>query len=154
LDQSHQRKQNHASYVLPLHPDSTAAFSLGFVLGQTTAYIEQVVAGAKLAAEIGCSKDYLEEILVTVSHHNCEALVRDREYGRVGVWIFRLPYVRKLIEEMTDKTTPPTAAEVWAMGKLFGYSDAEIGTYLQRYDLVRSASDSESNQRPCGSKSD
>ena len=88
MDQPRQDEQHHPSYALPL-PESATAFSLGFVLGQTTAYIEQVVAGAKLAAEIGCSKEHLEEVLATITQQNCEALVRDREYGRVGVWIFR-----------------------------------------------------------------
>jgi hypothetical protein len=133
--------------------NDTAAFALGFVLGQTNAYVEQVKTGAKLAAQIGCSKAHLPDVIAAVTEEKCEVLVEDREYDRVAVWMFRLPFVRTLIEQMSQKTTPPTAGGVWAMGKLFGYSDSEIGAYLQVHELVKSASDSESSPRPFEGKS-
>ena len=132
--------------------DQTAAFALGFVLGQTNAYVEQVKTGAKLAAQIGCSRDHLADVVAAVTGDNCEVLVEDRDHNRVAVWVFRLPFVRTLIEQMSQKATPPTTSGVWAMGKLFGYSDSEIGAYLQSNGLLRSASDSESSQRLCSDR--
>jgi hypothetical protein len=131
----------------------TADFALGFVLGQTNVYAEQVRTGAKLAAQLGCGKNHLADVMAAVQQEGCEALVEDREHDRVAVWIYRLPFVRTLIEQMPNKATPPTASEVWAAGKLFGYSDSEIEAYLQSHGLLRSASDSESSQRPCSGMS-
>ena len=115
--------------------DYQSAFSLGFVMGQTSAYIEQVLAGAKLAAQIGCSKEHVQEVINAAGRDGCRCIVEDREYGRVAVWIFRSPFVRALIEEFSRNATPPTAAGVWAMGKLFGYSDDAVGDYLQQHNL-------------------
>jgi hypothetical protein len=129
-------------------------FALGFVLGQTTTYIEQVIAGAKLAAQIGCAKEHIQEVIDAAERDACGTIVEDRKHGRAAVWIFRSPFVRALIEEFIGNATPPTAAGVWAMGKLFGYSDSAVGEYLQHHHLIRSASDSESNQHPCSDSSD
>jgi hypothetical protein len=133
---------------------ATSEFTRGFVLGQATAYIEQVNAGAKLAAQIGCSKEHIKEIIDAATRDGCGTIVEYREHGRSAVWIFRAPFVREIIAELGKNATPPSAAGVWAMGKLFGYSDSAIGDYLQEHKLITSASDSESNQRPCLDKSD
>ena len=50
---------------------------------------------------------------------------------------YRLPFVRTLIEQISKDATPPTAAGVWAMGKLFSYSDSEIGAYLESHRLIK-----------------
>lgn len=128
--------------------DSHTDFALGFVLGQAAAYIEQVIAGAKLAAQIGCATEHVRRVIEAAEQDGCHTMVEDRGDGRSGVWIFRSAFVRNIIEELGKQATPPTAAGVWAMGKLFGYSDPAIGEYLQAHKLITSASDSESSQRP------
>ena len=129
-------------------------FARGFVLGQATAYIEQVIAGAKLAAQIGCAREYLQEVVLAAERDGCGTLVQDRDHGRVAIWIFRASFVRELIASFKEKAHPPTASDVWAMGKLFGYSDSAIEAYLQAHGLTTSASDSKSSQRPCSGSSD
>ena len=128
-------------------------FALGFVLGQATAYIEQIRAGAKLAAQIGCAVEHVRPVVEAAERDGCYTIVEYRGVGRSGVWIFRSDFVRSVIEEFGKNATPPTAAGGWAMGKLFGYSDCAIGEYLQLHKLVTSASDSESSPRPCSGSS-
>ena len=149
MGQEESKSQCHASY----DQGSDAAFIRGFVTGQASAYIEQVVAGAKLAAQIGCSKEHVQEIVALAARDNCEAVVEDRPHHRAAIWIFRAPFVRAIIQEFSQNATPPTAAGVWAMGKLFGYSDSAIDGYLREHGLIKSVSDSESNQRPCSDNS-
>jgi len=134
-------------------PDASS-FCRGFVLGQTAAYIEQVITGAKLAAQLGCGKGHLDDVLLAVRDQGCESIIEERGDDRIAIWIFRLPFVRQLIEEISREATPPTAAGVWAMGKLFGYSDSEIGVFLQSSGLLRSASDLGASLRPCSGKGD
>jgi hypothetical protein len=114
-----------------------ADFSLGYVMGQAYAYMEQVTTGAKLAAQLGCSDAQLDEVLAVIAAEGCHSMVETRGYGRVSVWIFKQDFVRSLIEQMSKDATPPTIAGVWATGKLFGYSDSEIGTYLRDRGLVK-----------------
>jgi hypothetical protein len=107
------------------------SFERGFVLGQVTTYCEQVITGAKLAAQVGCKRGMVPEVL---DCEGCSALQEDWTADRVSIWIFKYPFVRVLISEL-HKSAPPTAAGVWSMGKLFGYSDAEIGAYLRNNRL-------------------
>ena len=127
----------------------TKTFEAGYVLGQASVYIEQVLAGAKLAAQLGCSKVYMDDVVSIVRANDCLAKVEERGYGRIAVWIFRHSYVSDLIDQLSKETTLPTASGVWSMGKLFGYSDSEIGAFLEAHGLTKSISDSISNQPPC-----
>jgi hypothetical protein len=129
-------------------------YALGFVLGQVSVYLEQVRTGAKLAAQLGCSTVYVDEIVKAVDKDGCQFAIEDRTAERVAVWIFKEDFVRTLITELGQNATPPTAAGVWAMGKLFGYSDAAIGPYLHEHGLIKSASGEESSQRPFADKND
>lgn len=129
-------------------------FSLGFVMGQTHAYLEQVVTGAKLAAQLGCSAVYVDDVTEEVGRQGCQSVVEYRSPDRVAVWMFKQDFVRCLIEEMHQNNTPPTAMGVWAMGKLFGYSDAEIGPYLHEHGLIKSASDGAPSQRHAAGSND
>lgn len=146
---------HNASHPLGDAFENRGDFALGFVLGQTEAYIEQVLAGAKLAAQLGCAEEYCEDVVTTAARCGCETLIEKREHNRVAVWIFRFSFVRELIREFSREATPPNAAGVWAVGKLFGYGDAEIAAYLEAHQLTRSTCDSESNQHHgsdrCGS---
>jgi hypothetical protein len=128
-------------------------YSLGFVLGQVSVYLEQVLTGAKLAAQLGCSAVYVDDILKVVAEDGCQSIIEYRSADRVAVWIFKEDFVRTLIAESEQNATPPSALGVWAMGKLFGYSDAAIGPYLREHGLIKSASREESSQHPCSDKS-
>jgi hypothetical protein len=110
-------------------------FALGYVLGQAETYIEQINAGAKLAAQLGCSDEHVAEVVAAAATAGCETIVQEREFGRSAVWIFRHDYVRRVIESFAEKTTPPTASEVWAMGKLFSYSDVAIANYIREHNI-------------------
>ena len=129
-------------------------FALGFVLGQASAYIEQVNAGAKLAAQIGCAEEYVPNVVDAATKDGCSTIIEDRGFGRAAVWIFRASFVRSVIADFNKKTHTSSASDVWAMGKLFGYSDSAIEAYIQAHGLFRSASDSESSPRPCSGSSD
>ena len=141
-------------YLRYMADSAQSDFALGFVLGQATAYIEQVNAGAKLAAQIGCANAHVQDVTKAAERDGCTTIVEDRGFGRASVWIFRSPFVRELIAGFNEKAHAPTALDVWAMGKLFGYSDSAIEAYIQAHGLFRSASDSESSPSPCSDRSD
>ena len=122
---------------IPMPEDQSTAFARGFVLGQANVYVEQVNAGTKLAAQIGCHARHVPAVREMVEKEGCRIVIDEqRGEGRVAIWIFKHSFVEIIIAEMSHaKTTPPTAAGVWAMGKLFGYSDSAIGDYLHEHHL-------------------
>lgn len=107
----------------------------GFVLGQCEIYCEPVRAGAKLAAQTGCPRELERQATAHIARAGLSCIVEPWCETHVTIWIFKYPFVRKLIEEI-NADAPVTALRVWAMGKLFGYSDVEIGRYLGEHGLV------------------
>jgi hypothetical protein len=115
------------------------SYQRGFVVGQCDTYCEQVSAGAKLAAQLGCAKELLPEVEEAVAMRGCLSLVEERGFGRVGVWIFKHEFARQLITEYQDGGVLPKSAATYFMGKVFGYSDAEIIKFVEANISVRKA---------------
>lgn len=124
------------------------AFQQGYFIGKAETYCEQIIAGAKLAAVFRCRREYLRRVLGLIKAEGLKFTVLDSREIHVQIWIYKYPFVRSLIE-VTSKNTTPTAYSVWATGKLFGYSDAEIGAYLCNQGLVKSVFRLESNLPQC-----
>jgi len=104
-----------------------------FVLGQVATYCEQVAAGSKLAAEVGCSAELTEEVCGAIAAEDLLHAVRDRGDERVVIYIYKYPFVKELIDWILAQQQ--SKAAIWAAGKLFGYSDAEIARFLEQHAL-------------------
>src|SRR4051794_35801409 len=113
------------------------AYTRGFVEGQSDTYCEQVLNGAKFAAQLGCARDFLPDVERVVAQRGCVSLVEEREFGRVGVWIFRNDFARQLFEEYRAGSVLPKAAATWFMGKIFGYADSDVITYIEEHDILK-----------------
>lgn len=120
--------------------DSIEAFQQGYIYGAVTVYCEQVSTGAKLAGEICVPKRHVSMVKQTVKTWGCSVLCAEHE-ERVTVWIYKYPFVKFLIEALFFSKTEgkPTAAEIWAAGKVFGYSDFEIAKYLEQHGFIANA---------------
>ena len=124
--------------------EGKCGFVDGYFTGKAEVYCEQISAGAKLAALLVCRRESLQRVLRLIGQEELRFVISGWTKTQVNVWIFKYGFVRKLIAA-TGRNKTPTAASVWATGKLFGYSDAEIGTYLYRHGLVKSTFRLESN---------
>jgi len=52
----------------------------------------------------------------------------------ISVWIYKYPFVRALIERVANNEQP-SLSSVWFTGKIFGYSDLEISSYIDKHNL-------------------
>jgi hypothetical protein len=130
-----------------------AAFGRGLLLGQIAVHCEHVVSGGKLAAQIGCQKESVETAIQAIISGGCSYIIEGvGSPDRVAVWIYKRPIAAVLIEQLKNKTAP-SAADLVITGKLFGYSDHEIESYVTGQAglaTVRATSGSESMPH-CGS---
>ena len=107
-----------------------AAFGRGLLIGQIAVHCEHVVSGGKLAAQIGCQKECIETAIQAIISGGCSYMVEEGgSSDRVAVWIYKHSIAAMLIEELRNKTAP-SAVDVVITGKLFGYSDHEIESYI------------------------
>ncbi len=108
-----------------------------YISGILSTYCEQILCGTKLAAEFGFHKDDQPIVETIIQKNNCRYIIKKRECNRLVVWIYKYNFVATLIQELFiqnhDKISLLT---IWASGKLFGYSDFEIASYLQEHGFV------------------
>jgi hypothetical protein len=116
------------------------AFRLGEVVGRVLTYCEQVKAGAKLVGELGILRSDMETVRNTVDGEGCRVEFRERRSGeRITAEVFFHPWVQVLLAEVHrgQGNGPPSALDVWVSGKLFGYSDHEVASFLSRRGYVK-----------------
>jgi hypothetical protein len=109
------------------------------LLGQVTAYCEQIKAGAKPCAQLLCLKEYVPLVSEIAVSDGCKIVQKEASTDISAVFIYKSDFIKPIINELLigrgDKD--PTLFEVWATGKLFGYSDAEIYSYLQMHGYLK-----------------
>jgi len=109
------------------------------IFGQLITYCEQVLTGTKLVAEIGIDKIYTKFVQETVKKEGCKAVFDfKRSKERTTAYIYKYNFVALLIKELwfKKKEEQPSPLEIWASGKLFGYSDHEIALYLWEHGYI------------------
>jgi hypothetical protein len=139
-------------YISPVsQTDKDDAFGQGLLLGQIMTHCEHILAGGKLAAQIGCPTNYVQFVKEAIEKEGCLALI-DGEPGpgRVAVWMYKREIAGILIQFLQQCESDP--ASQFVAGKLFGYSDHEIDHFLLSQELpkdLRAVSVSAPNQH-CG----
>jgi hypothetical protein len=108
------------------------------LLGQTTAYCEQVITGSKLCAQLLCLNEHLPFVKGIIEQEKCRTFHKAISAEASAVFIYKYDFVRLIINELLidDRKATPTAFRVWATGKLFGYSDFEISKYLEAHGYL------------------
>ncbi len=124
-----------ATYIDIMIDNENVSYTL---VGQITAYCEQVNAGAKLCAQLLCIERYLPLAMEMIEREQCRCFCREVSPEAVAVFIYKYDFVELLIEELliSNDGDIPSASRVWASGKLFGYSDFEIWQYLKEHGYL------------------
>ena len=110
------------------------------LLGQITVYCEQVNTGTKLCAQVMCMDKYLSFIKAITKQERCKILYKNGGKGFKVVFIYKYDFVQLIINELfikKNKKRIPSGLEIWASGKLFGYSDYEISNYLRKHGYLK-----------------
>lgn len=106
------------------------------LFGQVTTYCEQVNTGTKLCAQVMCMDVYLPFIKEIIKQEKCKVFYRNGAKGFKVIFIYQYDFVKLIIDELLikkSKNSTPSGFQIWATGKLFGYSDYEISKYLERH---------------------
>jgi len=117
----------------------------GFLAGQAIAYCERVGTGAGMAAQLVCPDAYVDTLSNLIAAEHCKVLVEPHESGRTSLWIYRDELAKRLILAL-QSTPEPSELGIWSMGKLLGYANQDVLTFIERSKL---ASPGESSLRPC-----
>lgn len=108
-----------------------SSYADGFLAGQVVAYCEMVNRGVRLTGHIDVPEDACSALVSLVKQEGCLARVDVGEGGRAVLWIYRDPDVESLIVALCSPDFPmPSAVAIWGMGKLFGYGDRDVLTFL------------------------
>lgn len=109
------------------------------ILGQIGIYCEEVNKGTKLCAQMTILNDFLPILIVSIKQEKCKAIILDEGAEYKNIFIYKYDFVEKLIKGVIERSKKPhpDVFEVWATGKLFGYSDYEISKYLKKHGYLR-----------------
>lgn len=103
-----------------------------YLRGQINTYCELVRTG-KPAAIIPVQDRYINDAIEMVGCDNLSYYVESLSEGWNTLWIYKDSYIIEVIKEMPEK--PKTTYDHWVLGKVFGYSDNAIKTFLETIQL-------------------
>ena len=106
----------------------------GHLLGETTAYAYMVRNG-KPAALISVQTRYINAVIEIIENHKLYHHHTHLADGWVEMWMYTNPIMKEIIECLPS--TPTTAFDNWVLGKVFGYSDTEIYSFIMKQKLKR-----------------
>ena len=106
-----------------------------------SAYCERVRTGQALAAETMVPRTETKRVRRLCAESGCR--VQFSEFGSedfLAARIYRRPHAQLIMRELFKDGSgrKPTALEMWATGKLFGYAEAEIEAFLRASGYLRS----------------
>lgn len=103
----------------------------GFALGGFDAACSEVERGSKPAACSLIPTRWLQQATEIARQHHCNVLVKQNaQEGWSDIWIYCHEHLRDVIESVPQR--PDSPFDHWILGKLFGYSEAEIARFVQR----------------------
>lgn len=117
----------------------------GFLAGQAVAYCEMVTRGVRLAGQLDVPLEARDTLVALIGREGCLARVIERDTDRAAIWIYRDQGVEWLLDALETSFPTPNAIAIWGMGKLLGYGNQDVMTFL----ASTSTSPAESSPRPC-----
>ena len=100
------------------------------IAGELFTYCYVVKTGSKSVVMMPIQNRYLEEAKITVE--NTDGLKFYSEFlyeGWATIFIFKHDYMLEVIKNSPDE--PKTVYDHWVLGNMFGYSDEEIGRFIE-----------------------
>jgi len=102
----------------------------GLIFGELNAYCYMVNKGCKPVAIMSLQNRYVDKAKEKVE--KTDGLKFYSEYlceGWTTIYIYKHDYLLEVIK--SSPSEPKTAYDHWVLGKMFGFSDEEIGKYIE-----------------------
>lgn len=103
-----------------------------YLFGEITAYAYMVRNG-KPAALISIQTRYVDAAIEIIEGYKLSYHHAHLADGWVEMWMYKNPTMKEIIECLPN--TPTTDFDHWVLGKVFGYSDMEIFTFISKQKL-------------------
>ena len=100
-----------------------------YLRGKIESYCYQVNRG-KPAAALPVKEKYLEETKRLIKSHSLKLINKDLSQNWTTVWIYKHGHLKEIINKLQQ--APESKFDHWVLGKLFGYSEIEIGNYINQ----------------------
>jgi hypothetical protein len=97
--------------------------------GKIDAYT-YLIKNGKPASIIAVQTRYVPETVKLIEKQDLLWLEEYLADGWSDIWIFKEPLMKKIIKSLPDK--PKSAYDHWVLGKVFGYSDTEIFSFIRK----------------------
>jgi hypothetical protein len=98
------------------------------VLLQLTNYCFLVNTG-KPSSLMPLQVKYRDDAIEFIKNYNLNYYIEELADGWLTLWIYKLPYILEIIKMAPNE--PQNIFDHWMLGKLFGYSDYEIGEFIK-----------------------
>jgi len=88
-----------------------------------------------LCAQLLFKKEYLPLIKDTIKQEKCKVVFFSEGKDFKVAFIYRYDFAKFVIHELAKRSKKkfPSLFEIWATGKIFGYSDHEISKFLKKH---------------------
>lgn len=117
---------------------SYESWARGWHEGHARAYCEMVRVGVRLAGMMQFNRRYLRIVRAVVRQQGLKSKTFDAKHQTVGFWIYRTASTRRLIDAF-DTSECRSDIAVWGSGKLFGYGDTDVLSFIDRTRRMRQA---------------
>jgi len=101
----------------------------GTIFGELTAYLYMVKTGCIPVAVMSLQDRHLTEAKEITKKNNLEFHSTFLYDGWSTIYIYKHDYLLEIIKSSPEK--PNTPYDHWIFGKMFGYSDEEIGKFIE-----------------------
>lgn len=109
--------------------DKDTSYYTGQIFGELETYCYMVSRGCKPVAVMSLQNKYIDEAKEIIETKSLKFYSEFLYEGWSTIYIYKHKYLLDIIKSSPEK--PETAYEHWILGKLFGYSDEEIGKFIE-----------------------
>ncbi|HVJ49449.1 hypothetical protein [Desulfitobacterium sp.] len=102
----------------------------GIILGELNTYCYMVNTGCKPVAMMSLQNRYIDNAKQIVENRNNLKSYSEFLYeGWSTIYIYKHDYLLEVLKSSPNE--PETVYDHWILGKMFGYSDEEIGQFIK-----------------------
>ncbi|MFH1539007.1 MAG: hypothetical protein ABIH66_08595 [bacterium] len=106
--------------------------SLSWTMGKISAQAELVKRGVRPVAEITVHKDCFQAAIEEVERFNLYTRCIPKGENHTEIYLFQHSHLGNVVEYLNDNQESSEIFFAWCCGKLFGYSEYQIGEFIER----------------------
>ena len=108
--------------------EKDSSYYTGLIFGELNSYCYMVNRGCKSIATMGLQDRHIADAKQIIENEKLKFYSEFLYEGWTTIYIYKHDYLLEVIKNSPDE--PKTVYEHWVLGKMFGYSDEEIGKFI------------------------